>query len=1756
MTVNTWHRRWRRRGMSIVSGLSVVVLATGPTISGSAAAPALPPGGMPAATGADVEPQVLQELSIKGTTTFWVYLRERADLRPAAAIADRTRQGRVVYERLTRTAETSQARLLALLESQRVDFESYWIANTVRVTGDRDLLERVAALPEVAQITADRVYAVPEPAPGTAEPRVDSVEWGVDRINAPEVWSTFGVTGEGIVVATIDTGVQFDHPALVAKYRGNLGDGTFDHNYNWWDPSRVCGDPSLAPCDNNGHGTHVTGTMVGDDGNGNQIGVAPGATWIAAKGCEDRTCSQAALLSSGQFILAPTDLTGANPDPDRRPHVVNNSWGGSATADPWFRPTVEAWVAAGIFPQFSNGNDGPACGTAGNPGNMPEAYAAGAFDINGNIYVLSSRGPSAFGEEVKPNIAAPGVNVRSAWNDGGYRAATGTSMASPHVAGTVALLWSAAPALVRDVAATRELLDQTAIDTPDVSCGGTAERNNVWGEGRLDAFAAVAEAPRGPSGRLAGTVVDADTGQPIAGAQVTISGEVDRVRVTAGDGTYAATLPVGEYVVTVSRFGYLERSADVTIVEAETRVLDVALTPAPTWRGSGPVRDPDGVPVAGATVTIEGTPLEPVTTGADGSYDFDAVPAGTYHLRADAGRCHGEDRRELVVSGDSTLDLTLPWLTDDHGYQCQEEDRGYVEGDTPLGLSGLDEWVAHPLPFEFPFYGERYATAYISTKGYVTFLEGNAIFSNTALPNAARPNAAVYAFWDDLEVDDQASTWTGLIGVAPQREYVIEWRNVTVHSGDVRLDVGIVLHENGDIRLQYRGVGEDPRERGLSATIGIEDPTGTVAHQYSFQEAVLPVGESVVRYRLPGHAFLRGTVTDGSEPVAGAAVVADAGEGPVAEATTGDDGTYVMWLPLGTYLVTVSAAGYATVAEPVTLDEEGSFVTLDVDLDRQREGYTWYGDFFGPGVDSVVYATAVWDDGTGPALYVGGAFDTVGGQVVNGIAKWDGTGWSPLGDGVDGIVEVLAVYNGQLIAGGSFRHAGGVEVNGIAAWDGEQWHPLGGGLGGASPPIVWALTVFDGDLVAGGNFLQAGGQTVNRIARWDGTRWAPLGTGMNNRVEALTVYRRELIAAGAFTQAGGTLVNRVARWDGNRWAPLSGPTDVGVDAVVMSLAVYDGALVAGGVFRRAGGVEANLVAQWDGEQWSALGDGFDSVRTSSPSVRSLTVYDGGLVAAGSFTHTGDLPVNQVARWDGDGWSALGDGLDGVMPHLPPHAYTLTVYGDLLIAGGSFTDAGDLTVNGIAAWDGERWSGLSGAGGDRGPNRFPFALAEFDGDLVVGGDFSHAGGRAVGNLARWDGQQWHAMSSGLSGVTSGVAVHALVEFEGELIAAGHFTHIDGVEVNHVARWDGERWHPLAGPDGVGVGGPPGASVLAMAVFNGDLIVAGHFSQAGGVPASHIARWDGERWHPLGSGLGHRFTAPAVSALLVHDGALVAGGEFLLAGGRDANYVARWDGEQWSPLVGPGGNGVNARVDALAEYDGDLVLGGAFTSAGGVPASRIARWDGERFSALGTGLDGGVRALTVFDGDLVAGGDFRHAGGHPADFVASWNGVAWSSLAGTHGTGTNSTVLALLTLSPGPVTDRREALAVGGAFSIAGGMASWGLALYGPVAPDEPEGIVLEAEPRRDRGLNVVDLSWQGATSSLVEVYRNGHLVAVVPNDGVYTDRVGRGQATYVYRVCELGTATCSNEVTVRFGGQGPAGGPPPAGTVPGHLPVPR
>jgi subtilisin family serine protease len=888
----------------------------------------------------NVDPAVFAQLAAEGETTFWAVLSADADLGPASDIDDRSARGTFVVDELTDVAEESQAALIARLDELGVPYESFWVVNAVEITADETVLSEVAARPEVEQVVADRVYEIPEPVPGAEDQAVQAVEWNIDRIRAPLVWSTFGTRGDGIVVANIDTGVQFDHPALRAQYRGNLGGGSLDHDYNWFDPSRVCGNPSLAPCDNNGHGTHTMGTMVGDDGDpgANQVGVAPHARWIAAKGCETSTCSLSALLAAGQWVLAPTDLSGANPRPDLRPHVVNSSWGG-ARGDVFYQATVEAWTASGIFPAFSNGNGGPNCNTSTSPGDYPATFSAGAFDINDNIASFSSRGPSVLGGDLKPNIAAPGVNVRSARPNNTYGSLSGTSMASPHVAGTVALMWAAAPTIVGDIAATRALLDNTAIDTPNLTCGGSDDDNNVFGEGRLDAFAAVDQAPRGGAGTLTGTVTSGVTGSPIAGARVEAAGPVTRTATTNSNGVYTLTLPVGTYDVTAQLFGFLSAGiTGVVIAEGATTTQDFTLQQAPAHAVSGHVRD-EGQATAGATVTIVDTPIPPATTDATGFYAFPMVPEGEYDVRVDAGQCAAAQTQHLVVDGDETLDFDLTRRPDSFGYFCRVVPADYIEATEDLALTGDSASTSLRLPFSFPFYGQSYSTVHVSTNGSLNFLAASTTGSNVTIPSAAAPNAAIYPFWDDLVVDTSASVHTDLLGSEPTRRFVIEWRNVRFSSDTTRrVDFEVVLHENGHILTQYRNLANDNRERGSSATVGIENESGTIALQHSFNVPVLGAPTFAVLYRLPPSGFVEGAVTDANdgEPVAGATVQAVQDRVAIRQVTTDATGHYRLHVPLGSYSVEVSKTNYGTESVAVTVDQEDQTIVRDFVLRTAR----------------------------------------------------------------------------------------------------------------------------------------------------------------------------------------------------------------------------------------------------------------------------------------------------------------------------------------------------------------------------------------------------------------------------------------------------------------------------------------------------------------------------------------------------------------------------------------------------------------------------------------------------------------------------------------------------------------------------------------------------------------------------------------------------------------------------------------------------
>lgn len=442
-----------------------------------------------------VDPQLLSNLenSPDGTADFVVVLKSQADLSGAQNIPDWKARGVYVYNQLKSHAELTQVGVRRMIQTSGVSYHPVSVINALIIHGgDLELVNSLAARGDVAQIVANRQIAVEEPLADVTILSPDAIEWNIKMVGADTVWDDFGITGEGIVVAEIDTGTQWDHPALINQYRGWDG-STADHNYNWYDPY---GQSPDVPNDAYGHGTHVMGTMVGDDGFSHQIGMAPGAQWISCDGTDDISgyLLTDELLQCADWILAPTDLAGLNPDPSMRPHVVNNSWGGGQN-DYWYSGVIDSWRAAGIFPMFSNGNEGPSCSTAGSPGDNWNAFSAGASDADDLIVDFSSRGPALLTGYLKPDITAPGGSVESSVPTDAYAIYSGTSMASPHVAGAIALLWSANPALVGQVDLSGWLLQQSAEPKyTDEGCGGdlpTDLPNNTWGYGRLDAYAAV-----------------------------------------------------------------------------------------------------------------------------------------------------------------------------------------------------------------------------------------------------------------------------------------------------------------------------------------------------------------------------------------------------------------------------------------------------------------------------------------------------------------------------------------------------------------------------------------------------------------------------------------------------------------------------------------------------------------------------------------------------------------------------------------------------------------------------------------------------------------------------------------------------------------------------------------------------------------------------------------------------------------------------------------------------------------------------------------------------------------------------------------------------------------------------------------------------------------------------------------------------------------------------------------------------------------
>jgi subtilisin family serine protease len=431
---------------------------------------------------------------------LFVILKDQADLSSIRQISDIDERRTAAYEMLVQQANETQAGLRNTLDSFGVEYTPYYLVNAMEVQGGTLTRLFLSTRPEVDRvIPSPRLRPVPErqasvSTPGGFQSPPTGVQWNVTMIGADRVWEDFGARGEGIVIGQSDSGADVNHPELKETYRGNAsGD-----DYNWFDPWN--GEPS--PYDDGGHGTHTLGTIVGQNG----IGIAPGATWVACANLDRNLANPALYLDCMQFMLAPFPQNGdplRDGDPARAADVLNNSWG---------CPELEGCDAnalldaanhlrdAGIFVVASTGNDGPSCSTVNAPLSLYDSvFSVGAIDASGNMAFFSSRGPvTADGSgRMKPDITAPGVDILSSLPGGIYGSNSGTSMAGPHVAGAVALLWSADPTLVGDIDRTEQLLIQAAdpyTGSTDIGCFTGDVPNAAYGYGVLDVYEAVKEA--------------------------------------------------------------------------------------------------------------------------------------------------------------------------------------------------------------------------------------------------------------------------------------------------------------------------------------------------------------------------------------------------------------------------------------------------------------------------------------------------------------------------------------------------------------------------------------------------------------------------------------------------------------------------------------------------------------------------------------------------------------------------------------------------------------------------------------------------------------------------------------------------------------------------------------------------------------------------------------------------------------------------------------------------------------------------------------------------------------------------------------------------------------------------------------------------------------------------------------------------------------------------------------------------------------
>ncbi|HEY3295837.1 MAG TPA: S8 family serine peptidase [bacterium] len=753
---------------------------------------------------------------------------------------------------LQKTASESQVPVVAELarmqgEGAVKSFQPYFVANCIVVEATGAAFADLKTAPGVAEIEPDYGIAMISDPPAEPDHAFATTQAGLIAIRAPQVWA-MGITGAGVLVSHMDTGVNGAHPALTGKWRGSYG---YPAAACWFDQQ----GSTTSPVDQAGHGTQTMGILCGT-APGDTIGVAWGARYISSRlNQQSGQSTVTSALAGFQWLLDPD----GDPETfDDVPRVVSNSWGLEAASYPAcysvFDAVIDNCEAAGIAVFFSAGNEGDhGAGTiripAARAATPTSSFAVGAYDVAvDSIWSYSSRGPSPCAANpelaIKPELVAPGRSVRSAYLGTSYLTATGTSFSTPHVAGTAALMLEANPALSTD--SLKEILLLTAVDK------GPPGNDNTYGYGELDALSAVMGA-LGGVGWVAGHVTDA-YGGAIAGV-VTIAGDPHHTQAD-GAGNFALAMPAQmAFTLRVDAATFQSYSRAVTLNAGDTLSLEIVLSVAADCGViTGTVTNCRGIPGAGARVWAAGASVPATETNLDGHFHL-VLPQGVYGVSASDGWCADGTVPGVQVSGGGISDIEIV-LPANPAYVCSDPDpRGYraCDNNDPGGpvydwteiapaqggrgtVHNLSEGSTVPLalPFSVSFYGVSRDKLYLNPKGNVSFVRGFTDRVNTALPRNYTP--LILPFWDDVSDADGGDVCS--YHDAAHGRFIVEWSAVPHYGGGNPESFELVIYDPAMLPTSTGDAVLEMRYRDLSisddCTVGIDGNGGGNYLQYVY----------------------------------------------------------------------------------------------------------------------------------------------------------------------------------------------------------------------------------------------------------------------------------------------------------------------------------------------------------------------------------------------------------------------------------------------------------------------------------------------------------------------------------------------------------------------------------------------------------------------------------------------------------------------------------------------------------------------------------------------------------------------------------------------------------------------------------------------------------------------------------------------------------------------------------------------------------